>query len=264
MTWRCGHIIFVSVLGLLTLTACTVSHPGTRSETPGPSPGNLSGTEQAQAIQARTSGLHTFAALLAVAYTLGPRQGTFDLAVNYSPAGAMRFTAFKATLLQTQVLFDLLLKGETFQLLVQDDTGTHTYQGTGEQLAEAHPPFRAFYFIGEAFLLPGFDSAGEPPRISAGGRRWRTTLAHGGRACWTVMQETLEISAGRLRWQTVAGPVVLRLQYEDYRRVGAYMIPHQVQLQDQRLRFTTRSVIKQVEINVPIAPETFTVPWGRP
>jgi hypothetical protein len=245
------------------LTACTVLHPRVGSETPEPSHSSFPRTEQAQATQARASGLHTFAALLAVAYTLGPRQGTFDLAVNYTDTGAMRFTAFKATLLQTQVLFDLLLKGETFQLLVQDDTGTHTYQGAGEQLAQAHPPFRAFYFIGEAFLLPGFDSAGEAPRIGAGGWHWRTTLAHGGRACWTVMKETLTISAGRLRWQTAAGPVTLHLQYEDYRRVETYMIPHRVLLQDRRLRFTARSVIKQVEINVPMAPETFTVSWGK-
>jgi hypothetical protein len=256
-------MILVSVLGLLAVTACTVSHPRARSATSGSSPGSLARTEQAQAIQAQTSGLHTFAALLAVAYTLGPRQGTFDLAVNYTDAGAMRFTAFKSALLQTQVLFDLLLKGETFQLLVQDDTGTHTYQGTGEQLARAHPPFRAFYLIGEAFLLPGFDSTGKPPQSSTGGRHWRTTLAHGGRACWTVVKEALEISAGRLRWQTAAGPVVLRLQYEDYRRVDAYRIPHRVLLQDRRLRFIARSVIKQIEINVPLAPEIFTVSWGR-
>src|SRR6516164_6152291 len=82
--------------------------------------------------------------------------------VNYAAPDSVRFTALKDMLLSTQVLFDLLFTGETYRLLVRDDKGEQSSQGTVTQFAQAYPTFRTFFLVGEAFFLPGFDGQGQP------------------------------------------------------------------------------------------------------
>ena len=219
----------------------------------------LSAADKAQIIQSRTTGLQTLTAVLAVSYTIGKRRGTFDLIVNYAAPGSLRFTALKDMLLSTQVLFDVLFTGETYSLLVHDDKGEQLSQGTVTQFVQAYPTFRTFFLVGEAFFLPGFDGQGQPPRFNAAGTRLTTRLRSGVRARWLSRPDTLEITQACLTWQTEEGTVPLRLHYEDYRHVDAYDIPYRVTLHDRRLGFTAQSVVKSVEINVPLAPGAFDV-----
>jgi hypothetical protein len=250
--YRC----MVALVGLC-LMSCTALQPPHASPSSLPVVGTLSAPARAQVIQSRTAGLHTLTAVLAVSYTVGKQRGTFDLIVNYAAPGSVRFTALKDMLLTTQVLFDLLFTGETYRLLVRDDTGERVVQGTVAQFAQAYPTFRTFFLVGEAFFLPGVDGQGQPPRFNAAGTRLTTNLRSGVRARWWSRPDTLEITQACLTWQAEAETVPLGLRYADYRRVDAYYIPYRVTVRDRRLRFTAQSVVKSVEINAPLAPGAF-------
>jgi hypothetical protein len=201
--------------------------------------------------------VQTLTAVLAVSYTVNQHRGTFDLIVNYAVSGSMRFTALKDTLLSTQVLFDVLFTGETYQVLVHDDQGAQISQGTVTQFAQAYPTFRAFFLVGEAFFLPGVDGQGQLPQFNAAGTRLTTRLRSGVRARWVSRPDTLEITQACLTWQIEKEIVLLRLRYADYRHVDAYYIPYRVTLRDRRLQFTAQSVVKSVEVNAPLAPGAF-------
>jgi hypothetical protein len=237
--------------------SCTALQPAPSSPSPFPLLGQLSPAERVQVVQSRTTGLQTLIAVLAVSYTVGRQRGTFDMVVNYAAPDFLRFTALKDTLLNTQVLFDLLFTGETYRMLVRDNNGEQTHQGTVRQFAQAYPTFRAFFLVGEAFFVPGFNSPGQPPRLNAAGTRLTTRLRSGVRARWFTRQDTLQITQACLTWQTEEETVPLTLHYQDYRRVDAYYLPHQVTLHDRRLGFMAQSVVKDVEINVPLAPGAF-------
>jgi hypothetical protein len=221
--------------------------------------GTLSSAARAQIIQARTTGLQTLTAVLAVSYTVHKHHGTFDMIVNYAVPGSVRFTALKDMLLSTQVLFDVLFTGETYRLLVHDDKGVQISQGTMTQFVQAYPTFRTFFLVGEAFFLPGFDGQGRLPQFNAAGTRLTTRLRSGVRARWLSRPDTLEITQACLTWQTEEEIVRLGLRYEDYHHVDAYYIPYRVTLRDRRLQFTAQSVVKSVEINAPLVPGAFDV-----
>jgi hypothetical protein len=247
------------VLGLvgLVLMSCTPLPPAPPSLSPFPPLGPLSPATRAQIVQSRTTGLQTLSAVLAVSYTIGTQRGTFDLIVNYAAPGSLRFTALKDTLLHTQVLFDMLFTGETYRLLVRDNNGAQISQGPVTQFAYAHPTFRTFFLLGEAFFLPGFDSQGQPPRFNAAGSRLTTRLRSGVRARWFSRKDTLEITQACFTWQTEEDTVPLMLRYEDYRQVEAFYIPHHVTLRDRLLKFTAQSVVKYIEINTSLPPGAF-------
>ena len=241
----------------LCLMSCTALQPPPLSPSSFPLVGTLSSAARAQVIQSRTADVQTLAAVLAVSYTVGKHHGTFDMIVNYAAPDSVRFTALKDMLLSTQVLFDLLFTGETYRLLVRDDKGEQSSQGTVTQFAQVYPTFRTFFLVGEAFFLPGFDGQGQPPRFNAAGTRLTTRLRSGVRARWLSRPDTLEITQACLMWQTEEETVPLRLRYEAYRHVDVYYIPYRVMVRDRRLGFTAQSVVKSVEINAPLAPGAF-------
>jgi hypothetical protein len=181
------------------------------------------------------------------------------MVVNYAAAEALRFTAFKDMIMSTQVLFDLLLAGETYRLLVHDDAGPRIHQGAVGQFARDYPTFRTFFFVGEAFFLPGFAAPGEPLRTNTAASRLTTRLRSGATARWFARPATLEITKACLTWQTEAGPLPVVLHYQDYRQIEAYYIPSRVTLIDRRLRFMAQAVLKQVEINMPLPSGAFDV-----
>jgi hypothetical protein len=125
------------------------------------------------------------------------------------------------------------------------------------QLASTYPTFRAFFAVGEAFFLPGFDGERQPPRFNATGTRLQTTLRSGVKARWWSRKDTLEITQACLTWRTEEETVPLMLRYQDYHFVAAYYIPHQVTLRDRLLGFTAQSIVKDVAINTPLAPGAF-------
>lgn len=255
--WRASRWI-VALLGL-PLLSCASLPSAPLPPSPLPRLGSLAPAERARVVQARTSGVQTLTATLAVSYTVGKQRGAFDMAVNYADPGVLRFTAFKDALLSTEILFDLLLSRETYHFYLHDSAGERTQQGPVEQFAQAYPNFRTFALLGEAFFLPGFDGQGQPPRVNAPGTRLLTRLRSGVRARWFARAESLEITQACLRWQTAEGTVPLGLRYQDYRPVGAYYIPHRVTVLDRQVEFMAQSVVKQVEINVPLAAGAFDV-----
>src|SRR5215471_19713308 len=107
--WRMSRWA-VALLGLLMSCASLAPAP----PSPLPALGALAQADRAQVVQARTTGVQTLTAALAVSYTVGKQRGTFDMVVNYAAPDTIRFTAFKDALLNTQILFDLLLTRETY------------------------------------------------------------------------------------------------------------------------------------------------------
>src|SRR5215831_16824644 len=253
--WRTSRWA-VALLGLL-LMSCASLAPSPPS--PLPALGVLAPAERARVVQARTTGVQTLTAALAVSYTVGKQRGTFDMVVNYAAPDTIRFTAFKDALLNTQILFDLLLTGERYSFFLHDDTGERTQHGMVQQFAHEFPTFRTFFLLGEAFFLPGFDGQGQPPRVNASGTRLTTRLRSGVSARWFARADTLEITQACFRWQSEEGTIPLGLRYQDYRQVGTYYIPHRVTVLDRRVGFTAHAVVKQVDINVPLAPGAFDV-----
>ena len=248
----------VGLLGLL-LMSCASLPPAPLPPSPFPTLGTLAPAAKAQVVQSRTTGVQTLTATLAVSYTVGKQRGTFDMVVNYAAPGALRFTAFKDTLLSAQILFDLLLTGETYHMYTHDDTGEQTHQGPVQQFAQAYPTFRTFFLLGEAFFLPGFDAQGQLPQFNAAGTQLTTRLRSGASAHWFAKAKTLEITQACFLWQTEEGTIPLGLRYQDYRRVGTYYMPYRVTVLDRRVRFTAQSVVKNIEINVPLAAGAFDV-----
>lgn len=255
--WR-GYRWAITLLGLL-LMSCASLPLASLPPSPFPVLGTLAPAARAQVVQTRATGVQTLTATLAVSYTVGKQRGTFDMVVNYAAPDVLRFTAFKDTLLRTQILFDLLLTRETYHFYIHDDAGERTQQGMVGQFAYAYPTFRTFFLLGEAFFLPGFDARGQPPKINATGTRLTTTLRSGVSARWFARADTLAITQACFLWQTEEGTIRLGLHYQDYRQVGTYYTPHRVTVLDRRVGFTAQSVVKAVEINVPLAPGAFDV-----
>ena len=260
MVWRLWREYrwAVTLLGLL-LMSCASLPPAPLPPSPFPTLGTLAPADRAQVVQRRTTGVQTLTATLGVSYTVGKQRGTFDMVVNYAAPGVWRFTAFKDTLLSTQILFDLLLTGETYHVYTHDEAGEQTQQGPIGQFAHAYPAFRTFFLLGEAFFLPGFDGQEQPPRVHATGTRLTTRLRSGVSARWCARADSLEITRARFLWQTEEGAIPLGLRYQDYRQVGTYYIPHRVTVLDRRVGFTAESVVKDVEMNVPLAAGAFDV-----
>jgi hypothetical protein len=218
--------------------------------------GPRSQAEKAQILQARTTGIRTLAAVLAMSFTGAKQQRTFDMVVNYDASGSMRFTALKDVGLSTSPVFDLLFAGERYSLELHDETGTRTHQGGVAQFVHDQPAFSAFLIIGEAFFLPGFDGRGNPPVFTnTAASRFTTRLRSGAKAQWFANPETLEVTRAR-----IDDSVAFDLRYGDYRRVEAYYLPGRVTLIAPRLNVTTQALLKQVEINMPLAPGIFDLP----
>src|SRR5262245_43500979 len=127
--------------------ACASVH----SPSPFPVLGPLSRAEKAQLLQARTTDVHTLAAVLAMSFTAAEQQRTFDMVVNYDASNRMRFTAFKDVELSTSPIFDLLFAGERYSLELHDAPETRIHQGEVAQFVHDQPAFSAFLVIGEAF-----------------------------------------------------------------------------------------------------------------
>jgi len=242
----------------LMLTACASSS----SRSPFPPLGTLSQAEKAQVIGSRTMGLKTLAAVLAMTFTGGTQHDIFDMIVNYDATGKMRFTAFKDLGFNTRPIFDLLFAGERYRLETHDEAGGHTHQGSVAQFAHNHAPFRAFLIVGEAFFLPGFDGRGNPPVFSnATASRFTTRLKSGATAQWFARPDTLEITRARIEGgEDGQSTTAFLLRYNDYRQIEAYYLPGRVTLLDARLGSTTRALLKQVEVNMPLAPGIFDLP----
>ena len=243
--------------------ACSTIHSSPSAVSPFPIATALTKEQRLDMLQARTTGLRTLSAVLAVSYTVGKQQGAFDLVVNYDTAGSMRFTALKESFLSTQILFDLLLQRDTYTFMVHEESGPRTFQGELHDFAQAHPTFRTFFLVGDAFFLPGIDGFQQTPRSNNAGTRLRTRLRSGAQAQWRAKRETLKIIAGCLIWKDATGQTIsVTIQYADYRPYGMYSLPHHVILRDRRAGFQATSVIKQVDINVPLPPEVFHMAPG--
>jgi hypothetical protein len=122
-----------------------------------------------------------------------------------------------------------------------------------------HPAFHALLVLGEALFLPGFDGFGHAP-VMQGAARCTTQLRSGTTAEWVFRPETLEITQARVMWQQAQHTGALLLWYRDYQKIGAYYIPGHVTLQDRQINITTQAVLKQVDINVPLAADVFDFP----
>lgn len=254
-----GRLCTLGAVGLM-LTACASSP----SRSPFPTLGALSQAEKAQVIRSRTMGLKTLEAVLAMTFTDGKQHNTFDMIVNYDATGKMRFTALKDLGFNTRPIFDLLFAGAQYRLETHDEAGAHTHQGSVAQFAQKHAPFRAFLIVGEAFFLPGFDGHGNPPVFShAAASRFTTRLKSGATARWFARPDTLEITRAHIEGgEDGQGSTAFFLRYSDYRQVEAYYLPGRVTLLDRRLGSTTQALLKQVEVNMPLAPDIFDLLAG--
>lgn len=258
---RMSALVLASWLGV---TSCVCLPPGPPHEgssaAPLPSLGTLTQAQRLHAFQARATGLQTLTAVLAVSYTVEKRAGAFDIIVNYAAPDRLRFTALKEGLLHTQILFDLFLGRDTYALQMHDAQGVRVHQGDLAQFVQENPTLRTFFLVGAAFFLPGLTAPGTEPLSNASGTRVTTQLPNGVTARWCTQPDTLEVYRARLTWQSPTGVLPLSVQYQDYRSVATHVIPHRVLLRDRGVRFTAASVVKQIEVNIPLAPDTFTPP----
>jgi hypothetical protein len=240
-------LCLASLLGLL-VTACVPSSRPTLAPALGPG----EAARVAGLVHSRTTGVRTLAAVLAMQFAGEARQGTVELIVNYDASGSMRFSAFKNLVITTRPVFDLLFVGDSYRLELPDADGGQLHQGPKAAFVRRHPDFRAFWIIGEGFFLPGFDAGGQPPAlVDAAAAVFTTRLRSGAIARWFVDPASLEITRAQIE--------AFRVDYGDYRTIGAYTLPGRVTLNDQRTGFTTRTVLKQVEINLPLPPGAFDV-----
>jgi hypothetical protein len=240
----------------LALTACV----SLQSTSPFPSLGSLSFAEEVQVIQSRTTGLRTLAAVVTMSVSGKAALGTFDMVVNYDASGKMRFTALKDLLISTRPIFDLIFAGERYSLTLYENTNSHARQDTISRFVQDNPEFRAFLLLGEVFFLPGFDGHGNSPVFrNMTASQFTTQLRSGAKAQWFAKPETLEVTKARVTWKGEHGPVSFRLQYRDYRKIGAYYIPGRVTLKDLQLGIISQALLKQIEINMPLARGTFDI-----
>jgi hypothetical protein len=220
-----------------------------------PEPGSLSVLERARQLQARTMGIHTLAAVLAMTFTAAGPPRAFDMIVNYEASNTLRFTALKEIGLSSQPLFDLLLTGEHYRLDTNDATGCQQQQGRRARFVEEHPQFSVLQVVGAAFFLPGVDGDGNLPVFTnRAASRFMTRLTSGARVQWFTRPGSVEIFQAE-----IDAPVSLMLRYTDYRWVDAHALPGRVTVLAPRLGLTTQARLKQVEINMPLAPGIFAL-----
>lgn len=249
--WPAWRWAVAGLSGLL-LSCAAVPHTAV-APSPLPTLGPLSTAERAAVLQARTTGLTTLTALLAVSYTVGPQRGTFAMVVNYATAQGLRFTAFRDSLLQTQVLFDILLTPTTYRLHTAEASGPQTQQGAVADFARAYPAWRTFLIVGEAFFLPGLAQAGTPRTVNRAGTRLRTHLPSGVQVAWRLRPETLEITQGCFTWPPVVDTARVLVHYQDYRPVGETYLPHRVSIRDPQQGFNAEAAVTMLTLNEPLA-----------
>jgi len=255
--WWASTVYWFAVWVVFSLLTACASLP---SSSPFPTLDSTEPTEKARVIQFRTTGVHTLAAILTVTFAGPERQGIFEMIVNYDASGNMRFTAFRDLILSTRPIFDLVFVAGTYYLEVRNDIGGRIRQGMVSQFSQDHPEFRAFWVVGEAFFLPGFDGYGQPPIIKdSRPLQFTTRLKSGAVAHWVAKPETLEITKARIDDNCGQEAVSLLLEYSNYRKIGAYYIPGRVTLTDPSLGVVTRALVKQVDINIPLAPGVFEI-----
>lgn len=241
------YLCLAGLCGLLVTACVPASRPAPASAL---EPGEAA--RVASLVRSRTTGVRTLAALLAMQFVGEGRQGTVELIVNYDASGTMRFSAFKNLVITTRPVFDLLFVGDMYRLALPDAEGGQPDRGPQAAFVRRHPRFRAFWIIGEGFFLPGFDASGRPPvLVDAATSVFTTRLRSGAVARWLVDPATLKITRAQIE--------NFGVEYGDYRTIGAYTLPGRVTLNDQRTGFTTRTVLKQVEINLPLPSGAFDV-----
>jgi hypothetical protein len=206
--------------------------------------------QKAQLLRARTAGIRTLTAVLTIEFSGFERQGTFDLIVNYADSGHLRFSAFKDMFVTTRPVFDLLLTDKTYRLAFYEAGQARQDRGDVSQFVQQHPQFGAFFTVGEAFFLPGFDAAGRlPVPTDAAASQFVTRLKSGALAHWSTKAATLEITSARIQ--------MLSIQYGQYRQIGPYYMPGLVILTDPSQGITSRGLLRHADINTPLAPGVF-------
>lgn len=188
-------------------------------------------------------------AVLSMYYDGPDQRGSFDVVMRYRRPGDFRFTAFKDLVVAAHDIFDLVLRGDRYEVAYErDDAPLRVYSGPLERLASDHPRFSGFAWAREALFLPGAVTADPPPRV-----RFEddavivsSRLSSGVPVRWHLDPETLAV-----RWARLCPPSAapVRLVYSDYERRAGRIMATRVRLEDPAHSLYVSGRLEELELD---------------
>jgi hypothetical protein len=199
--------------------------------------------------------------------------GVFDTVVLYEAPERLRLSAFRALLVSTRVIFDLVLDGGRSELLLaagEPGEEPRRFAGPAEDLGSVHPGFRMFAVLREGLFLPGSmpcGAAGGSDEGEHGGLRLERARGlelrgalDGAEVVWTLHPPTLGILAARLHFVGEAEPI--EIDFLGYREHGGRYFPERFRMRDPGARVRIEGLLRELALDVELESGDFLLERG--
>ena len=166
-------------------------------------------------------------------------------------------TAFKDALVTSRDVFDLVLTPERYLLVLEGEEGPERHHGPAQELTQQLPGFRSFEVLREAMFLPGLLASAPPPWVVRSGSHLqvRSRTPSGFEVRWQLDKRTLGVEKARV----AISEDLITVSYVDYREVDGRFFPETFELRDPGAGVTVRGVLDELEVNVEIDDEVFSM-----
>jgi len=220
-------------------------------------------------VDARSHPPRTLYAELAMSIDSAEASGVFDAVCLYDVRGRMRFTAFRDAFVSVHDIFDLVLRGDQYELVLHaahDEGGSadavrapRRTSGSVADLDAEHPAFRLFTGLRERLFLPGYRSDDE----SAGVRRAGDAIfidthrENGPDIIWRLAPRTLAVLSGEI--DVGDGRTAASVLYLAYREQSGRFLPDRFELVDSASGVSVSGRVRWVEIDPELTDEDFAL-----
>ncbi|MBI4617648.1 MAG: hypothetical protein HY720_28815 [Planctomycetes bacterium] len=208
-----------------------------------PGIGPLGYADSLTILDERTRGAKSLYAELELSYDGPERSGVFEAAFYFQEPASIRMTVFKDLILSTREIFDIVLTPDRYRLSFEGENGgSKTASGPSDGFAKEHTSFASFYWIREAFCLPGRSST----RKSDARIEMESRLSSGAIVNWEFLPRTLQVTGARIFDGTER---IYRLDYDDYRAQEGVHVPGWVRIHDFTEGTKVEALLAYLEIN---------------
>ena len=219
-------IIFVWVAFAFGLGSCSPRHT---VQWPFPPVDAENSDAVLQTISERNVGLGTVYAELQLVYERRERGGVVSVVVLYDGEQRLRLKAFRDVTLGSRDIFDLLVVGERFEMVLPSNEAGDSVKvkkGKIRELAQDHPALFGFVVLRESFFLPGPAPDRGSPRVIRSDETWlvEERLLGNTFVQWELDEATLGTKVAALLTAANSAPWA-RIEYRSYRQVGAHYFP---------------------------------------
>ncbi len=183
--------------------------------------------------------------------------GVFDVVVVHESSGRLRMKAFRDGAFYSRDIFDLVLAGDRFEMILWKDEGPHKSTGSLDELSAVHPGFVTFALLRERFFLPGSlgELAEERVVRTKDGLSIESSGRSGVRVTWRLDPVTLGVQGADVRAAGTGRPS--RIEFLSYREVEGRFLPERFELHDPDAGVLIEGRLKELELDFEIRDEDF-------